>query len=102
MKRLFASTELQALENNALAIENAIETLKARLRSAPEGVAEDVLKRCTPETHRDLIEWIRTECPPVRRRLPRQWSPKCNTGIWLLYRAADLECPLDPPRRRIS
>lgn len=100
MERQFASTELYALENDFLAIENAIETLKTRLRDAPQGVASDVLKRCKPGTHAELMEWIRSECPPVEQRLPRHWSPKRNPGLWLLYHAADLDCPSDPPRRR--
>ena len=100
MERKFASTELYALENNLLAIENAIETLKSRLRTAPEGVANDVLLRCNPERHSELIDWIQSECPTVPHRLPRDWSPKRNAGVWLLYQAADLDCPSNPPRRR--
>jgi hypothetical protein len=99
MDRKFASTELYALENNDLAIENAIETLKTRLRGAPQGVANDVLKRCKPETHADLMTWLEPECAPTSRRVPRNWSPKRNTGVWLLYYAADLDCPVNPPRR---
>lgn len=102
MERKFASTELQALENNTLAIERAIETLKARLRDAPQGVANDVLTRCDPTTHADLIDWIRETCEPANQRLPRKWSPKRNTGVWLLYHAANLECPPNPPRLRSS
>lgn len=98
MDRKFASTELYVLENNALAIENAIQTLKTRLREAPESVANDVLGRCDPSTHAELIDWIRSECAPVARRVPRQWSPKRNTGVWLLYHAANLVCPPEPPR----
>lgn len=98
MERKFASTELYALENDALAIETAIEILKMRLLKAPESVANDVLERCDPTLHGDLIEWIEAECAPHNSRLPREWSPKRNTGIWLLYRAANLSCPVDPPR----
>ncbi len=99
MERQFASTELYALENNDLAIENAIETLKTRLRGAPQGVANDVLKRCKPDTHAELIDWLGSVCAAGERRIPRQWSPKRNTGLWLLYHAADLDCPANPPRR---
>ncbi len=100
VNRKFASTELYALENDFLAIENAIETLKTRLRTAPHGVANDVLTRCDPEKHANLIDWIQSECSPGQRRLPRHWSPKRNAGVWLLYHAAALDCPDDPPRRR--
>ena len=100
MERQFASTELYALENNALAIENAIETLKCRRRDAPGEVANDVLARCHPDTHADLIDWIRSRYEPAKGRLPRNWSPKRNTRTWLLYHAANLECPPDPPRAR--
>lgn len=101
MERQFASTEIYALENEFLAIENAIETLKAKLLDAPQGVASDVLKRCDPEAHAELINWIRAECPATKQRLPRNWSPKRNSRVWLLYQAANLACPADPPRRRI-
>lgn len=99
MERQFASTALYALENNAVAIENAIATLKIRLREAPQGVANDVLARCDPATHGELIDWIRSECAPGGKRVPREWSPRRNPGVWLLYYAANLECPADPPRR---
>ncbi len=98
--RKFASTELYALENDFLAIENAIETLKTRLRQAPQGVANDVLTRCDPDKHGELIDWIQSELPNRQRRLPRNWSPKRNARLWLLYHAAALDCPDDPPRRR--
>ena len=98
MERQFASTELYALENNSLAIENAIEILKRRLRQAPESVANDVLQRCNPNTHEELIDWIQNECTPASKRVPRRWSPKKNAGVWLLYHAANLECPPNPPR----
>ncbi len=101
MERQFASTELYALENNALAIETAIEALKARLRDAPQGVANDVLARCRPETHAKLMDWLEPACASRARRIPRDWSPKRNTGVWLLYQAADLDCPDDPPRAPI-
>lgn len=98
MKRQFASTELYALENNDLAIEQAIEQLKARLRHAPAGVAQDVLSRCKPETHAELMEWLAREGTVETGRVPRQWSPKRNVALWLLYHAADLTCPTTPPR----
>ena len=99
MERQFASTELMAIENNALAIERAVDILKSRLRDAPSGVSKDVLERCDPATHADLIEWIHSECAPTSKRVPRTWSPRRNTGIWLLYHAANLSCPPNPPRR---
>ena len=97
MDRQFASTELLALENNALAIERAIDVLKTRLRDAPSEVANDVLSRCDPSTHTDLIAWIEESCAPSKGRLPRSWSPKRSTRTWLLYHAANLECPPTPP-----
>lgn len=98
MERQFASTELLALENNELAIERAIGVLKNRLRDAPNEVANDVLARCDPATHNDLIAWIEAQCAPAKGRLPRAWSPKKSTRTWLLYHAANLECPPEPPR----
>lgn len=98
MERQFASTELYALEDNALAIEYAIERVKSRLRDAPAGVANDVLNRCDPETHADLIDWLGNQ-QSNKRRVPRAWSPKRNIRLWLLYHAAALNCPPDPPRR---
>ena len=99
MERQFASTELYAIENNTVAIERAIDVLKRRLRDAPEGVANDVLARCKPDTHAGLIDWLKLEYPQSTRRLPRTWSPKRNPSLWMLYYAADLDCPPDPPRR---
>ncbi|MEO1537628.1 MAG: hypothetical protein AAFR73_07835 [Pseudomonadota bacterium] len=98
MEKKFASSDLYALENNAVAIENAIEALKSRLSKAPGQVANDVLARCNPDTHADLIDWIRERHTPANGRLPRRWSPRRDTGVWLLYHAANLECPPDPPR----
>ncbi|MCG6884771.1 MAG: hypothetical protein LJE62_13555 [Silicimonas sp.] len=98
MKRQFASTELYALEDNALAIEHAIERVKSRLRDAPQGVAQDVLKRCRPDTHAGLIDWLQSSGAAGKGRLPRAWSPKRNARLWMLYYAADLDCPPDPPR----
>lgn len=98
MKRRFASAELYALENNDVAIERAIEQVKLRLLDAPDGVAGDVLKRCKPETHADLINWLKMQKTPSSRRIPRNWSPKRNVGLWLLYQAAELSCPVNPPR----
>lgn len=97
LDRKFASTEIVAWENNALAIENAIEILKARLADAPNGVANDILDRCDPETHAGLIDWLGTKVTPKAQRLPKDWSPKRNRKVWLLYKAADLSCPDDPP-----
>ena len=95
--RKYAFTEILAWENNDLAIESAIETLKTRLAEAPEGVANDVLGRCDPETHAELIDWLGGKVVPKAPRVPRAWSPKKNAKVWLLYKAADLECPADPP-----
>lgn len=98
MNRQFTSTELVARENNELAIENAIEILKSRLDEAPQGVLNDVLKRCDTDTHQELIGWIAERAPETRgKRPPRTWSPKRNRRIWILYRAANLNCPTDPP-----
>lgn len=97
----YAFTDILALENNDLAIENAIETLKTKLVDAPEGVANDVLNRCHPETHAGLIDWLGGKVTPNAQPVPRAWSPQKNTRIWLLYKAADLECPADPPYSRL-
>lgn len=102
MERQFASTELYALEDNALAIENAISILKDRLANAPESVIRDVLRRCDPETHGALIDWLSGLDPSRARRVPRQWSPKRNLRVWMLYRAADLKCPANPPETAID
>jgi len=58
MERQFASTELYALEDNALAVENAISVLKARLAHAPQAVVNDVIRRCDPDTHQALIDSV--------------------------------------------
>ena len=99
LNRKFASTEILAWENNTLAIENAIEVLKKRLSDAPNGVANDILDRCDPDTHASLIDWLGAKASPKSQRLPRDWSPKRNRSVWLLYKAADLSCPEDPPGR---
>lgn len=95
-----ASTELLELENNELAIRNAISRVKSRLRDAPDCVANDVLNRCDPETHSDLIDWLSNRVSPSTKRLPRKWSPKKDIRTWMLYYAADLKRPANPPRRR--
>lgn len=97
MDRQYASTEIQAWENNDLAIENAITVLKTRLAEAPEGVANDILNRCDPDTHADLIDWLGGQVTPKAPRLPRKWSPKRSRSVWMLYKAADLNCPDTPP-----
>lgn len=97
LQRKYASTEILAWENNALAIENAIEVLKARLADAPEGVANDILDRCDPKTHAGLIDWLGGQIAPASARVPRKWSPKRSRSVWILYKAADLTCPDDPP-----
>ena len=99
LERQYASTEIEAWENNDLAILNAIEVLKTRLAEAPDGVANDILDRCDPETHAGLIDWLGGQVTPKNRRVPRQWSPKKNRRTWILYKAADLTCPDDPPNR---
>ena len=82
-----------------MAIEHAIGVLKNRLADAPEGVLDDVLKRCDTETHKDLIGWLSRRASTSRRkRIPREWSPKRNQSLWILYAAADLDRPLDPPK----
>lgn len=98
MDRQFSSTEILQKENNVLAIEQAIVVLKDRLNEAPGNVLNDVLERCHSETHNGLITWIsaRSNGTP-KRRLPREWSPKKNRSLWILYAAADLERPTHPP-----
>ena len=99
MERLFTSVELLDQENNALAIERAIGILKSRLNEAPEAVLNDVLKRCDATTHQDLIGWISDRIETKHRtRLPRDWSPKRNRSLWILYAAADLNRPQSPPK----
>lgn len=97
MDQRFASTEIEAWENNDLAIANAIENLKERLADAPAGVVNDVLERCDPDTHAAFIDWLKDRTTPKKRRVPRDWSPKKNRKVWLLYHAANLECPANPP-----
>ena len=98
MDRLYTSTEILSWENNDVAIENAIEVLKARLDAVPATVLNDVLDRCDPDTHHGLIDWISTQTGALQqRRLPREWSPKRNRSLWILYAAADLDRPDTPP-----
>ena len=98
MDRLYTSTQISAWENNDLAIQNAIEVLKTRLDEVPQNVLHDVLHRCDPDTHDTLIDWISSRRGARRqRRLPREWSPKRNRSLWILYAAADLDRPRDPP-----
>ena len=99
MDRQFTSVEILSRENNELAIDNAIEVLKARLGQAPEFVLNDVLNRCDPEIHDTLIDWLADRAKPARKnRLPRSWSPKRNRKLWILYAAADLDRPEQPPK----
>ena len=78
--------------------EKSVKTLKTRLKDAPECVLNDVLDRCDPETHGELIDWIFTRSDaPAPGRLPRAWSPKKNKKVWILYAAADLNRPEHPP-----
>ena len=99
VNRQYTSVEILEWENNALAIERAVEVLKDQLADAPTGVLNDVMRRCDPKTHDDLIGWIADQ-PEVANsgRLPRAWSPKRNRRLWMLYAAADLERPENPPR----
>ena len=100
MDRQFTSVEIQSWENNELAIEYAIERVKSRLDAAPDDVLNDVLNRCDPDTHNDLIGWISNRVnQSKKKRPPRNWSPKRNLRLWLLYTAAALDCPADPPSR---
>jgi|GEM_PF-6084466 hypothetical protein len=98
MERQFASTELYALEDNALAVENAISVLKARLAHAPQAVVNDVIRRCDPDTHQALIDWLAPKRADGWRPVPRRWSPRRNLRVWMLYQAADLRCPPTPPQ----
>ena len=89
-----------AMENNDCAVETAIETLKTKLDKAPGAVLNDVMRRCDPGTHGALIDWIADRSSEATaRRLPREWSPTKNRRLWLLYTAADLSCPVQPPFR---
>lgn len=98
MDRQFTSTEILSWENNELAIERAIEVLKSRLSEAPKAVLNDVLQRCDPDTHEQLIGWIADRASTEKVRLPRDWSPKKNLTLWILYAAADLDRPEQPPK----
>lgn len=99
MKDLYSTVEIEAWEANSLAIENAIARVKSRLADAPEGVLADVRDRCDPDTHADLIDWIGDKVKKAHPllRLPAVWSPKHNRRLWILYTAANLKCPDDPP-----
>ena len=44
-----------------------------------------------------LIGWLEGQVAPRKRRVPRDWSPKKNRKVWILYKAADLTCPDHPP-----
>ena len=97
--RQYTSVEILGWENNELAIEDAIGILKSRLDEAPEAVLNDVLQRCDATTHQDLIGWISDRIETKhRKRLPRDWSPKRNRSLWILYAAADLNRPQSPPK----
>ena len=98
MDRKFSSTELYARENNDLAIARAVERVKSRLVDAPPSVARDVMRRCNPAIHADLITWLEGVACPKSRRVPRAWSPGRRRSLWMLYKAADLDCPPHPPR----
>ena len=99
MNRQYAATEVLARENDDLAIDYAIRRLKSRLNDAPADVLNDVLQRCDPDRHVDLIGWIANRSKSTGcRRVPRDWSPKKNKKLWILYAAADLDRPDNPPR----
>ena len=68
MDRLYTSTEILSWENNDVAIENAIEVLKARLDAVPATVLNDVLDRCDPDTHHGLIDWISTQTGALQQQ----------------------------------
>ena len=100
--REYTSVEILAWENNALAISRAVALLKGHLQAIPHlSVWRDVHARCKPEVHLDLIQWIEERFPPKQAddRLPKVHSPAHNLAVWMLYQAADLKCPDDPPRR---
>jgi hypothetical protein len=104
LNRPYTSVEILARENNALAIGRAVVALKAHLETIPDEPAiwRDVYARCKDELHIELIRWIEDRLPPktARERFPKIYSPKHNLSVWMLYQAADLECPDDPPKRR--
>ncbi len=99
MERLYSSVEITSWEENDLAIARAVDVLKQRLDGAPAVVLKDILRRCDPQMHHDLVDWVsdRIKDKPGRR-LPRTWSPKRNRSLWILYAAADLDRPENPPR----
>lgn len=104
LNRPYTSVEILARENNALAVGRAVAALKSHLETVPDqpAVWRDVHARCKEELHLGLIQWIEGRLPPKdgRERFPKTHSPKHNLSVWMLYQAADLNCPDDPPKRR--
>lgn len=102
--RAYTSVEILARENNALAVNRAVSVLKAHLESMTDqpAVWRDVHARCKEEQHLSLIQWIEDRMPAQtgRERFPKVYSPKHNLSVWMLYQAADLDCPIEPPKRR--
>ena len=102
--RQYTSVEILAWEENALAVNTAIDVLKSHLEAIPDlpAVWRDVQARCKDEVHLGLIDWIDQHMPPGHAQggLPKAYSPKRNLSTWMLYQAADLECPDEPPIRR--
>ena len=104
MDREYSSVEILAWEDNARAIDRAMDVLKHRLKDAPVAVLQDVANRIDPEVHAPLAAWLRSQPgvsgEPKPRRVPKTHSPKHSLSVWMLYHAADLDCPSDPPNRR--
>ncbi len=104
LNRPYTSVEILARENNALAIARGVAALKSYLEDHGDhpAVWRDVYARRKDERHIDLIQWIEGHMPreEKRARFPKANSPKHTLSVWLLYQAADLECPSDPPKRR--
>lgn len=105
LNRPYTSVEILARENSALAVGQGVVTLKAYLENLSDqpAVWRDVLARCKDEKHLSLMQWIEEYMPPAtgRDRFPKAHSPKHNLSVWMLYRAADLKCPHEPPKKRL-
>lgn len=105
MERLYSSVEIMSWLAHDEAVETAMDAVKAALKDAPASVCRDVLARCDVEKHEPLIAWLHMRLNDGaigKRRVPRAYSPKHNARAWMLYYAADLECPPNPPRRMMA
>ncbi|MEP4903779.1 MAG: hypothetical protein ABJX82_18415 [Paracoccaceae bacterium] len=104
LNRPYTSVEILARENSALAIGRGVAALKTHLETVSDqpAVWRDVHARCKEEQHISLMQWIEGRLPPKngRERFSKEHSPKHNLAVWMLYQAANLDCPDDPPKRR--